>query len=353
MTNLKKLWWPAAVVICAWAFSGSAQDYTGLVGRWPFDPTRAVAVSEDFAFLGSGSTLLAANVSAPASPHVAGYVAPSGPVSQEIFEPEDKRAELTMSACQLGADSRTVALWHFSAGAGQTITDASGNGHDLTLGPTAAVEVADPTWSMGRFDYGLLFDSSICDVQVPNCVDADYANGSGSNTFPGNQLSVELWVLPTGGSGSGDYAQIFTAGFINCFMSTRLSNNSVEIGIGDGMSWELLTVNTNPVDLDDGDWHYLAMTYDGNDMVVYVDGEAAGSGPATTVLASPGDYKVGGRPFNTFLDGWMDELRLSDIARSSSEIAAAWNAASLCPPPILFFDGFETGDTSAWSAVVP
>ena len=73
------------------------------------------------------------------------------------------------------------------------------------------------------------------------------------------------------------------------------------------------------------------MTYDGNLLTVYVDGSPAGSAAASTVLGNPGDYKVGGRPQNTFLDGYMDEIRLSDVARTAGEIAATWADAVSCP----------------------
>ena len=37
-------------------------------------------------------------------------------------------------------DAATLALYHFDEGAGQVAADASGNGHDLTLGTSIAVE---------------------------------------------------------------------------------------------------------------------------------------------------------------------------------------------------------------------
>ena len=42
-------------------------------------------------------------------------------------------------------------------------------------------------------------------------------------------------------------------------------------------------------------------------------------------------YWLGGRPQNTFFDGQMDEIRLSDVARSAAEIAATWTLSATCP----------------------
>ncbi len=226
----------------------------------------------------------------------------------------------TNPQCGFCPDVNTVALWKMDEGSGQILSDASGNGRSLTLGPTSSVESDDPTWAPGRFGSGLFFDSS----------SLQYANGDHSNTFPSNELTIELWILPTGGSGNHGSAQVFTAGFINCAMVTSTQDNDVWIGIGDGSNWSSMTVDAGSVDLDDGAWHYLAMTYDGVTQALYIDGSLAGSQPVSTTLDSPNDYKVGGRIANSYLDGWMDEVRLSDVARTAAEISWSWAGAASC-----------------------
>ena len=83
-----------------------------------------------------------------------------------------------------------------------------------------------------------------------------------------------------------------------------------------------------------------ALTYGAGIITIYADGQPAGSAAGTTVLASPNDYKIGGRPFNTFLDGWMDEVRISDSTRTAIDIEDAWERALPCL--IIFKDGFES-----------
>jgi len=39
------------------------------------------------------------------------------------------------------------------------------------------------------------------------------------------------------------------------------------------------------------------------------------------------DFNVGGRPYNTFFDGYMDEVRVSNIARTAAEISGYYNRA--------------------------
>ena len=59
-------------------------------------------------------------------------------------------------------------------------------------------------------------------------------------------------------------------------------------------------------------------------MRAYVDTVEIGSVAASTNLADPDDYKIGGRPSNSFLEGGMDDVRLSDVARTPNEITAAY-----------------------------
>src|SRR5918995_1237038 len=47
-----------------------------------------------------------------------------------------------------------IAKWRFDDGAGQVLTDYSGNGHHGTLGATTGADAADPTWTA----QGLSFD---------------------------------------------------------------------------------------------------------------------------------------------------------------------------------------------------
>jgi hypothetical protein len=210
----------------------------------------------------------------------------------------------------MASDNLTVALWHFDDGAGQTAVDSSGNNRTLTLGPSNNQDASDPAWDNGRIDGGLRFSAN----------DEDYATRNGGNTFPDNELSVEFWVRTT----DAGYAQVFTAGFINCFVAVQNNGAGFDFGIGDGNNWNILTAGQAPGTVNDGAWHYVAATYDGNTMRVYFDGAEIDSQASAINLADPGDYKVGGRPANTFLDGWMDEVRLSRTARTGQQIGDYW-----------------------------
>ena len=65
-------------------------------------------------------------------------------------------------------------------------------------------------------------------------------------------------------------------------------------------------------------------TYDGTMMRVFFDGQERLAVPSSTVLANPNDFKMGGRPQNTYLNGELDEIRVSNVARTLPEILARY-----------------------------
>jgi Concanavalin A-like lectin/glucanases superfamily len=73
-----------------------------------------------------------------------------------------------------------------------------------------------------------------------------------------------------------------------------------------------------------GAWSYVAMTYDGSRLRLFVDGHQAGSQPTSgTIAAARNPLWLGGNhPFGEFFDGLIDEARVYDRALSDAEIRA-------------------------------
>jgi hypothetical protein len=149
---------------------------------------------------------------------------------------------------------------------------------------------------------------------------------NGGVPFPSTALTFEAWVKPT----AGNYAQFFTAGFINLFVAINNNGSGIEWGVGNGSNWQIHTA-AGSISLNA--WHYIAVTYDGATMIAYVDGAAIGSQGAVTTLAVPGDYNIGGRPQNTFLNGILGPERLSSTVHTAATIAGVWSNAAACPAP--------------------
>jgi hypothetical protein len=75
----------AAVAWCLLSTPARAQDCPQQVGRSPYGPAYAVAVSDDYAYLGSGAALIVVDVSVPSSPLVAGWVVLPDVVQDVVF----------------------------------------------------------------------------------------------------------------------------------------------------------------------------------------------------------------------------------------------------------------------------
>ncbi len=218
---------------------------------------------------------------------------------------------------KLAADSHTVALYHFDEGTGQVVNDSSGNSRTAYFGNSSATETVDPTWSKGRFGgHGVSFSRA----------SQQLVHATQSNTFPSNQLTLETWIRPVA---PYDYSQFLTVGFINGYMNIGWTGN-LEGAVGDGNNWSSCTSTGN--NLNTVTWHYVAMTYSGSAITLWLDGVALSTCAASATLASPNYYNIGGRNQNTYINGEMDELRISDIARSTVEIASYYATANVCTP---------------------
>jgi Concanavalin A-like lectin/glucanases superfamily len=73
-----------------------------------------------------------------------------------------------------------------------------------------------------------------------------------------------------------------------------------------------------------GVWSYVALTYDGSKMRLFVDGRQAASRPTTGTIATARNplWFGGNHPFGEFFDGLIDEARVYDRALTEAEIRA-------------------------------
>lgn len=111
-----------------------------------------------------------------------------------------------------------------------------------------------------------------------------------------------------------------------------------------------LVAVSDPVPFASGTWRFVAMTYDGVTVQLYVDGVPAVSG---AVSAAPVDSdqpvrigleNIGSGDLN-YLYGAIDDVRIYHRTLTADDIRELYD--------LVFQDGFESGDTSAWTASAP
>ena len=164
---------------------------------------------------------------------------------------------------------------------------------------------------------GLVFDG-----------DDDYVNVStitSDELNPLKSLTLECWAYLNEVPSSTHTPNLIAR--FNCYTLTVASNQLAKAYIRDDEGiWHeaggttIITTNT---------WYHLALTYDGSNMRIYVNGEEEGSAPVSDTMARTTDnFRIGSRNAyvtTTNTNGIIDEARIWDVPRTREEIRASMN----------------------------
>lgn len=206
-------------------------------------------------------------------------------------------------------DKHTVAVWLFEEGAGDVAKDASGNGHDGEF-------AGKPKWVKAKFGGGLEFPGN----------DSGYVVVESTKKLELETLSIEAWVKVEEGTGKWQgivCKQKAGCGNRNYGIWVHVNEHVLHSEIGAngacGFSIDATTKIT------DDKWHHLAFTYDGKMGRAYVDGELEIEAPNGTTFQSADPITIGVPNLNNAngLKGVIDEIRISNVARTEEEIQEA------------------------------
>lgn len=220
------------------------------------------------------------------------------------------RSVLLKKASGGGTFPAPIAAYGFSEGSGTTTADNSGNGHTLTLNGTS--------WTASGHTGSALTNTT---------------TAQGATSFfstPSTAITLMAWVKPldlttdtthfalgfldAGGSTYvGIFTQRFDFGTHNVLQCDIRLNTTLHEYLGPA-----LTVGT---------WFHLALTYDGSNVVVYKDGTAVSTTPATGTITSGDGLYVAGWSLTTpeDTDVIVDDARVFNVALSAAEVTAAMN----------------------------
>lgn len=186
--------------------------------------------------------------------------------------------------------------------------------------------------------------------------DAGLAVEPGADLEP-STLTLELWVYPADEPpATAAYPWLYCAngnewadGAYGLYLLGDAPHATLNIG---GGRENCHTVAGQPLAREQ--WHHLAMTYDGSDLRLYVDGEEQareaigkprGAGSGTASIGRRDDGSGDGYRFR----GYLDEVRLWGRALTADEIRSHWTSpeAVATPDGLLREWGFDpTGDAS-------
>lgn len=206
---------------------------------------------------------------------------------------------------------KPVGWWKMDEGEGTSVYDWSGNGN------TGTMTSMDPPndWVAGKYNKALDFDGS------DDYVDA----GTFSVT---NSISITYW-LKTSGTGDAYYVG---RGNIN----DGTGDAFIGWGYGDELMIRLLGLSTYQVRYDnanylrDGNWHFIAGTYNGSVLAIYGDGKLLNSVSSTGSITMHPTYgwRINGYPSSgtpTFDAGQIDDVRIYNYGLTAEQVKQAMN----------------------------
>lgn len=204
----------------------------------------------------------------------------------------------------------TVAVWHLAQdpGPGGTgdIRDSTSGGHD---GTAAASMTAD---DLGPGAIGMA-------IQFEGTAEQIYAGSAFALPTYTWSLWLEATAAPTVGMvnrdliSNGDVAFNFAWDHYTPTYTTAAAQR-------DATQWHNAQIGGN---LSGGVWYHVASTFDGTSLCVYLDGASVTCVSSEAPLAPTLPFSIGGGPTgaNTF-HGWVDEVRVSSVARSPIRLEA-------------------------------
>ena len=153
------------------------------------------------------------------------------------------------------SDESLVGLWKLDEGSGSIAADSSGNSNDGTL-------QGDPQWATGMLGGALAFDG-----------DGDYVDCGNSEVFDlTEQVTLAVWVNANDLNDSRHHPWLGKGN--TAYSLKHNSGNRFEFYVYGG-GWHCVFSYYD--DSFSGQWHHLAGTFDGSELIIYVDGEFAAS----------------------------------------------------------------------------
>lgn len=222
-------------------------------------------------------------------------------------------------------DSNTIALLHFDgADAATTFTDE--NGRTWTGAADAQLDTAQKKFGTAS----LLLDGTGDYIDTPD--HADFAFGSGNFTIEmfikKNVDDASLYLC-----GQGDAAA--SLGDLAWFINFN-ANNTIR---GEMLSSTTEYPATSTGTITGTSWHHIALVRNGNTMTLYLDGVADGTADVTGVTmvnsaSKPTIGRQGEYASVPYFNGWIDEVRISNVARYTGNFT---------PPTVAFGTVASTG----------
>jgi len=186
-------------------------------------------------------------------------------------------------------------------------------------GTLTSTDTDRPTWVDGRYGWGLLFDGADDYVEVADDPSLDGLSAitiSGWVKIPSGTLTSSKDIVRKQGNTTDDGSYALGGGWTDHKAGSWLSDS--------GGNWHYAGDSSS--DIDDGEWHFVSVTYDGSTIRLYVDGvqENSNNIGSITINDSTGKLSIGAdapEQDREYLNGRIAIVRIYNVAKSSSWIS--------------------------------
>lgn len=203
--------------------------------------------------------------------------------------------------------------WALNENTGILASDSSGHGYTGVL-------LGNPTWTTGKYGYGLRFDGA-----------GDFVRYTNVLVNPNQPFTISVWVYPTVNAPSAAWLEL--SSFSSCNGNPQLwahnSNGTLVLArCGNGAGPVIGSIGSFM-----NGWHHMAFVYSGGVTSSYLDGVAVGGAgvyqPYTWPSISSARFIIGAaRDGTQGYTGLMDEARLYNVALSPAQIIQVMNSTN-------------------------
>ncbi|HTL56955.1 MAG TPA: LamG domain-containing protein [Candidatus Limnocylindrales bacterium] len=241
-----------------------------------------------------------------------------------------------------------------------------------SFGTNNGAPVNNPGFMSAKVGQGFWFSDYNQRISVPDSPSLDSTN----------EMTLECWILQTS---FGQVGQWLVTPIVEKGDATSLGfglpspDLQYYIGLTNTMSYDPdhwffqvgvrlssgIAIATGSTAVQVGIWHHVAMTYDGANLKLYVNGNQEGSAGATgSLIPSSASLDIGGHGVPYAVPCIVDELSLYNRALASNEVQAIFQAGSAgkchgstppavpaCVPPPTGLVGWWQAETNAFDSI--
>ena len=214
---------------------------------------------------------------------------------------------------------QVICLLSFDGGSNgsTTLTDLSNNNHTINAESGAQISTAQSKWGTSS----LFLDGTNDYVEL---------NSIASQLSSASVFTIEGWWKLPDSSDAGILFAINTNGGGNVLWANAHADSTIKFHGGGSSS----TISISPVNIRDGNWHHVAVTFDGTDYDLYVDGNRYHQNFTQTTAISSDDKIQIGMEYDSgtkgdYLQLYCNDFRVSKTRRYTDSTYTVPTAAFL------------------------